>query len=418
MGVWERSPASVAIALNHPELPNEFRAALPDFQPADVAGSPYSVHRYVVDERFGGTEGLETARAALARRNMGLILDFVPNHVAVDHPWTVSHPDYFIHDDSGAIANGRDPYFPPWTDTAQTNIFQSAARAAMVETLRSIAAQCDGVRCDMAMLELNSVFEKTWGGRAGAVPATEFWDEAIPAVCAAQPGFVFIAEVYWGLEAELQKHGFDYCYDKQLYDRLGDGNAPAIREHLRGDGGDPSKLLRFIENHDETRAAARFGGAEERAAAAAIATLPGARLFHQGQFEGRKVKAPVQLCRWRDEPADAALAAFYRTLLAAARLCTGEWNMCDVTGWPDNASCENLLAWCWRSAEQRALIVINYSQAASQGIVHIPWSDLRGRNWTWRDPLTTERFDRSGDDMAEHGLYVARDAWQMHFLVA
>ena len=169
MGVWERSPAGVRIARDHPDLQREFSAALPDFTPADVVGSPYAVHRYVVDEHLGGPEGLQRARADLGRRGIRLMLDFVPNHVATDHPWTTEHPEYFVHED-GFIAHGRDPYFPPWTDTAQLNFFRTDTRQALIAELRNIARQCDGVRCDMAMLVLNDVFSKTWGERAGAPP--------------------------------------------------------------------------------------------------------------------------------------------------------------------------------------------------------------------------------------------------------
>ena len=74
----------------------EFRRALPDFEPEDNVGSPYCVRRYVVDDHLGGPEGLAIARLELSNRGMNLILDFVPNHVAPDHPWVAEHPEYFI----------------------------------------------------------------------------------------------------------------------------------------------------------------------------------------------------------------------------------------------------------------------------------------------------------------------------------
>ena len=85
MGVWERSPQGRDIALNHPGARNEYHRALHDFRDEDVVGSPYSVHRYRVDPSLGGSIGLATLRAKLAERGLGLLLDFVPNHVAVDH---------------------------------------------------------------------------------------------------------------------------------------------------------------------------------------------------------------------------------------------------------------------------------------------------------------------------------------------
>ena len=273
MGVWERSPAGIAIANQNKNLLDDFRRALPDFRSEDNVGSPYCVRRYVVDQYLGGPEGLAVARRELARRGMNLVLDFVPNHVAPDHPWGLEHPEYFIHgtaDDlkndpssfvevSGAVyACGRDPYFPAWPDVIQLNAFEPGLRQAAIQTVSSIAEQCDGVRCDMAMLMLNAIFERTWGGRAGARPTTEYWVDVISAVKKKAHGFLFIAEAYWDLEWELQQRGFDFCYDKKLYDRMEHGSAENIRLHLCADLAYQRKLLRFIENHDEPRAAATF----------------------------------------------------------------------------------------------------------------------------------------------------------------
>src|SRR5207302_1303439 len=157
---------------------------------------------------------------------------FVPNHVAPDHPWTVEHPDRFIHDDTGEIANGRDPYFPPWPDVVQLNAFSANLRAAAADTLATIADQCDGVRCDMAMLVMNDTFERTWGARAGPRPVDDYWPSLIPQVRKTHPNFLFIAEAYWDLEFALQQQGFDYCYDKRLYDRLLHEGAESVRLHL------------------------------------------------------------------------------------------------------------------------------------------------------------------------------------------
>lgn len=419
MGVWERSPAGARIAREHPDLQASYRDALPDFKPEDIVGSPYAVHRYVVDAHLGGPDGLKAAREQLLRRNLRLILDFVPNHVAIDHPWTREHPEYFIHDGDGSIANGRDPYFPAWTDTAQINVFQRCARSALIETLAGIAEQCDGVRCDMSMLLLNDVFRKTWGERAGAAIEGEFWTEAVAELRRRHSGFVLIGEVYWGLDAEMQQLGFNYCYDKLLYDRMRYGDADAIRNLLERDVSYQRKLLRFLENHDEARAAAAFGGEKERAAAVVMSTIPGAKLLHEGQFEGRQVKAPVQLGRRREEPVNEDLQRFHKLLMAARRdgaIRDGEWKLLDTTGWPDNQSHRNLLAWSRTSPEERVLVVVNYAGTASQGRVRVPWNDLRGASWPLADPLTGDVFVRAGDEMAEAGLFVDLGAWGSHWL--
>src|SRR5262245_56808079 len=156
MGVWERSPRAREIGLKHPDLVAEYTCVLPDWTPDQVPGSPYAVNRYSVDSRFGGREGLAAFRQELKDLGPGLILDFVPNHVAVDHPWTVECPDclvrgtqelaasqpgtYFKCPENGLIfGHGRDPYFPAWTDTAQIDAFSPAARDHARDTLLDIA---------------------------------------------------------------------------------------------------------------------------------------------------------------------------------------------------------------------------------------------------------------------------------------
>lgn len=434
MGVWERSPAGREIANRHPALLDDLRRALPDYRPDDNVGSPYCIRRYAVDDRLGGREGLAAAREALARRGLKLILDFVPNHVAPDHPWVSDHPEYFVRGseedardqpesfvrlNGRVFALGRDPHFPAWPDVLQLNAYQGGLRRAATATLLDIAGQCDGVRCDMAVLTLNPVFGETWRVRAGLRPATEYWEDLIGAVKAAHPHFLFVAEAYWDLEWELQQQGFDFCYDKRLYDRLAHDSAESVRGHLGADLAYQEKLLRFIENHDEPRAASAFPPPKARALAVAVATLPGARLFHDGQFEGCRVRLPVFLGRRPVEPVDADLHRFYRTLLGEISregLRAGRWQLCGLTGWADNPSHRNLLAWCWRSALEKHLIVVNLSGAGAQGRVQLPWEDLRGSSWQMTDLFSGVTYQRGGDEMSHPGLFVDLPPWGYHVL--
>jgi hypothetical protein len=434
MGVWERSPAGVAIANRNNSLLDDFRRALPDFRPEDNVGSPYCVRAYVVDRHLGGPEGLAIARRELSKRGMRrLVLDFVPNHVAPDHPWVTEHPEYFIRGNTNDLRNapssyievsgtvyacGRDPYFPAWPDVLQLNAFEPGLRQAVIETIASIAGQCDGIRCDMAMLVLNFIFERTWGTRAGKRPATEYWVDVISAIKKQCSGFLFIAEAYWELEWELQQQGFNFCYDKKLYDRLEHSNAESVRLHLCADLAYQSRLLRFVENHDEPRAAAIFSPAKARAAALTAATLPGTRLFHDGQFEGRRVRLPVFLARHPDEPVDEGLRAFYVNLLEAVNQTTfreGEWSLCDRTGWPDNASFQNLVAWSWVKDSERYLIAVNLSDCPLKARVQVRWSDVGDTNWRLTDTLSNAAYERNGDEMRSPGLYVELGPWGYHF---
>ena len=434
MGVWERSPASTRISSENEGLQADFRHALPDYMPADNVGSAYSVRSYIVDEHLGGPEGLAAARQMLVQRGLRLALDFVPNHVATDHPWLFEHPEYFVQgtrEDLArapseffevgeiVIANGRDPYFPPWQDVAQLNAFSPGLRQAAGETLTSIAEQCDGMRCDMAMLLLNNIFERTWGTRVGLQPPEEYWREVISAVRLRYPNVLLMAEAYWDLEWDLQQLGFDYCYDKRFYDRLEQDNAESVRLHLTARLDYQDKLVRFIENHDELRAAATLSPEKERAAAVTMVALPGAKLLYEGQCEGWRVRLPVFLARRPVEPIDLDLRTFYEKLLAAVKesgLRGSEWQLCERTGWPDNSSYLNLVAWCWSQGEARYVVVVNLSEYPAQARVQLPWDELAGRTWQLKDVLSSALFDRDGGEMQLEGLYVDLPAWRFHFL--
>jgi glycosidase len=408
MGIWTRGAATWRSALNYI---HEYRHALPDIEAVDVAGSAYAIHDYQVEPIIGGREALAQLRTRLRERGIRLILDYVPNHVATDHPWIRSNPSFFVHrsakalkrhpgmffpaeDARGsryAVAHGRDPYFPSWIDTAQLNAFDPGLRQAVIGTLRDIASQCDGIRCDMAMLMLNGVFNQTWGCFIDdATPEVEFWDEVIPAVRDWYPEFLFMAEVYWGLEYTLQQQGFDYTYDKTLYDRLFTEDVGKIRVHLQAALAFQERNIRFIENHDEPRAAAAFGMEKSRMGAALICTLPGAVLLHDGQFTGRKVKLPVHIARQPDEPSDEALEGFYRRLLAETRhpiYQHGAWRLFDTQE-------GRLLAYGWQAGDEYRLIVANVGgQMQQDTIILRDW----GADWTLHDMLESDRDTCSSD---------------------
>ena len=432
MGVWERSPASKRIALERPDLQKEFHKALHEFREDDIVGSPYSIYYYHVDKNIGGVDGLKKARKQLSDRGIRLLLDYVPNHVSIDSLLTLesnlfiegtledlmNRPYDFFSLSEKIFAHGRDPNFSGWTDTIQINAFSEEARQKSISTLLSIAELCDGVRCDMAMLMTHKIFSKTWGDKAGLIPEKEFWEDVIPAVKEKFPNFLFIAEVYWDMEWELQQQGFDFCYDKRLYDRLFHGDVQNIKIHLDADWNYQSKLVRFIENHDEPRAITRFGEKRSCAAAVIAMTLPGARLIHEGQMEGFKIKLPVQLGRRQTEERDQNIFDFYQNLLSVIprkKNIDLKWSLCKVNPLnPNDPSYNNIISYIWWADDIYQLIVINYCPDSSKAHIKIDNLNYGSNDWIFNDLLNNNEYIYKGEDLSKYGLYIDLKAWDGH----
>ncbi len=468
MGVWERSAVGRQIARTDSSLWPSYDEALPSWRMEHVVGSGYSVKAYRPDPRIAptprGWDELDAVREKLCHRGIGLVLDFVTNHTGRDHAWVLEHPEYYVQgterdfrEDPGAfflvdpeprrrvepdpnpeasgrsvepepraarsapsagkgplfLACGRDPFFPPWADTAQLNYFHPGTRRAAIEQLKSIAQHCDGVRCDMAMLELNEVFGRTWAHllRGTPAPLTEFWDEAT----ASLSGLVWIAEVYWDMEWRMQQLGFQFTYDKRLLDRLHFVAPGEVRAHLRAEWEYQNRLVRFLENHDEARSALAIGKERLPAAATLVATLPGMRLYQHGQFEGRKIRPPVQLSAAAEEPPDPELRAFYERLLRitdADVFHSGEWTLLDVHPAGENSH-ENLIAYEWQLQGARRVVVVNLGSVTAQGVLRMGGLD-RGRKFIFHDELNDERHERDGEELERHGLFVRLEPNRAH----
>jgi hypothetical protein len=433
LSVWQTGLAGQRISRANQEWRKEFEATLPDLREEDIAGSGFAITSYVVHSVLGGDAALARLRKRLQQRGLRLMLDFVPNHMATDHPWIEQHPDYFVH---GAeidlirspqnytrvttsrgpvlLAYGRDPYFSGWPDTLQLDYANPATQVAMIAELGKISDQCDGVRCDMAMLVLPDVFERTWGRRP-----EPFWPKAIASVRGEHPEFLFMAEVYWDLEWTMQQQGFDYAYDKRLYDRLREGHPQAVRGHLHADLDYQNHLARFLENHDEPRAAATFLPGMHEAAAVITYLTPGLRFFHQGQLAGRVKRVSPHLVRGPIEPVNSAVAQFYVRLLELLRRLVvrqGDWRLLECNpAWNGNQSSEAIVACAWQDlGDNRLLVCVNYADHQSQGYVPLPFAGLAGGRWRLQDLLGTAQYDRDGDDLQSHGLYLDVPPWQCH----
>jgi hypothetical protein len=201
--------------------------------------------------------------------------------------------------------------------------------------------------------------------------------------------------------------------------RSHEGYARPAREHLLAGLDFQDKLVRFLENHDEPRAAATFLPECYRPAAIITFLAPGLRFFHQGQCEGRKIRIPVHLQRGPAEPVDAAVAAFYVALLACLRepvFREGDWRLLECCpAWDGNWTSDCFVAYAWTGKDGgRCLVAVNYSDHQSQSYVAMPWTDLEGQVWQLRDRMGTAIYERSGGDLAAPGLYLDMPAWAYH----
>jgi glycosidase len=431
LSVWQTGPAARQVSRTSANWRKEFQETLPDLTDDDIPGSGFAVTDYRVHESLGGDAALAQLRQRLKQRGFKLMLDFVPNHMGLGHPWVEEHPAYFIHGSELDLARapqnytwvkrnqgdmllayGRDPYFDGWPDTLQLNYANPDLQEAMIGELVRIAGQCDGVRCDMAMLVLPEVFERTWGQRAPL-----FWPRATQTVRQRHPDFLFMAEVYWDLEWTLQQQGFDYTYDKRLYDRLREGHARPVREHFWAELDYQEKLARFLENHDEPRANAVFPPGVHEAAAVITFLSPGLRLFHQGQLQGFKRRISPHLGRGPCEEPIPATKAFYDRLLEILKepvLRHGSWRLLECQpAWEGNPTNDCIIAFGWQAAgEQPIIVAVNYAPNQSQCHIRVPLMNLPGKAWRLQDRLGGQCFHWAGDDLAARGLFIDHAPWQ------
>lgn len=462
MGIWEVGPRVRAISKRYGE---------------DYVGSPFAIYDYRISEDMGTQkdfiEMVDRAHAA----GLKVIVDFVPNHMGLDSAWLNDHPEYFLHkvlDNVEAqlseaelekrypghfvyrtpsypqgnarlpktimVAYGKDPYFYPWIDTAQLNYAEPSLRRRMTELLCDLAGMVDGVRCDMAMLVLREQVklhrhpDMSWETFNRLMPE-EFWTEAIRATKRKKPSFIFVAETYWAMEGYLQQLGFDYTYNKPLYEAIcgafHSGNAEGLQNFLRLLGTDfLSRGVHFLENHDEERAYNILGEDRQRGAAALLCTLPGISLIHQGQMEGKRERLPVQRAvPLHDEPVNLALSKFYQGLLRITSHAVFKEGRMNVL-YSNNAS---LVSYARLLGDEKAIVIINTSMHFQKGSIFLAagmrlqhggpyelvdlYYDLKS-DAIRQKPTVRPSYLYSAPQLVNQGLYVELEPFDAHiFLV-
>lgn len=271
----------------------------------------------------------------------------------------------------------------------------------------------------MAHLVLNDLISNNWGEQLSSWgysrPSMDFWEEAIPIVKAKYPNVKFLAEVYDPWPSVLQNQGFDFTYDKKLYDHLVDGHLDYLRGYIIGNSPEfHKKSSHFVENHDEPRAVEEFGSYERANTAAFVSfTLPGQRFLFEGQTYGYKNKLDVHLRRAAYENKVPLTVDFYNKLLKAINrnvFKNGEWFYQNIessgTSW-------RLVAWKWTSSEENVLCVINYSDNYGEGRVILPDAKpIDGKNIIKvYELMSGEVYERDVNEMNSIGLHVVVGPW-------
>lgn len=382
MGVWKRSKLASKINLEDQDFLAEVNKTLVDFDPdKDLIGSAYSIADYVVSDDLGGSKGLDKTREQLKSLGLKLILDFVPNHVAIDHSWVSEHPEYFFQVDERTFADnpelyrkvndhyfalGRDPNQYPWSDVLQLNIFNIDLVKAQINIIRTIATQCDGIRCDMAMLLLEGIFTQTWKNLIvyNSLGYMEYWTRVISMIKKDYPDFIFLAECYWDTQDQLIMQGFDYCYDKDFYDHLVSERLDLLTQSLSCPLETQLRSVRFLENHDEPRSAIIFNELKLKAVIILLGVVPSSKLYYEGQLSGRRVRTPVQIARDPEQSIDKALNNFYNLVFQSTNSLMANlssWRLYKCTECGNDLVSWQVLSCGWQDLKFHYLAIVNLS---------------------------------------------------------
>lgn len=364
------------------------------------------------------------------------MLDFVPNHSAVDAEWVIKHPSYYVRAPnstsydpsrytSKGIAYGSAGWWGgSWMDTCQFNYWDMQFKKEQISNFLQVASVSDYIRCDMAYLCLNDQIQSNWQTQLSSWgykrPNTEFWSDAITLAKSKFPNLKLLAEVYDPWAGPLQTLGFDFTYDKHFYDLLGNGNLGAIQNYISNvDFSYLSKTAHFTENHDEPRAAAFFGSNLRADAATMVAmTIPGMRFYNEGQENGFKNRLQIQLRRSLAEPIIPGVPSFYDKLISILSrpvFHTGEWNFLNVER---SDSSWRLLSWKWTSETERILVVVNYSDQVGSGSVILSDAYPINGNDTIivNELISNQIWYRSANTLKNQGIFCIIQPWSLQVM--
>lgn len=298
MGTWQLPTDSRQLNFSFQNFPNVSRDKL--------ISSVFAIDSYNIDQNLGSLDDYLFVKQEANKRGIKIILDFIPNHFGIFSSFTQTNPEIFLKI-KNEFQSGRDPNYPAWLDTAQLDYSKQITRDFMAKQLLNISKICDGVRVDMAMLLLNSVFEKTWSFKIEN--QKEFWSESLSALKKFKTDFVTIAECYWDLEPRLIELGFDYVYYKPFLDQLVSNQS--LNSKTEGINQINQKLVCFLENHDEKRSASIWQGEALKNKINLLVQAKGIGLYYHGQLEGNLIRTPIQLIQTPLEEINRVIKNYY-----------------------------------------------------------------------------------------------------------
>ena len=424
MGIWQLGEN----CLNHDRcdhyLRDRYSNVCPGWSVEDVIGYPLCIVSYTVNNELGTEEDLVWLRQQLNTRGMKLMLDFVPNHTAIDAPEFSEHPDWYLHANfhdpkrfmANGIAFGAGKWIPPMYFSAQLDMTSEDTRRFQIDNLKSIAKRCDGVRVHVAHFCLTDLFMEQWNGVVDPSrrPPTEFWEEAIREVRSESPDFMIMAETY-GIEIQKQllSLGFDYIYDKELLDDLTDSNLDHFRYVVATQNvADMEHFVHFVENHDEARSIERFYNNPKMscAAAAALLSLPGLRLVNFHQWLGYTYKIDVHLRRSLPEHYLRDTLQFYTRFLRVLQTDAvryGSWHLVDVY------DASTVLAWKWVKDEQHILVTVNFCGCNSGGRIVCDDVPCETGTVNVKELIQNVVYERDAEELARTGLCLLLSPYQV-----
>ena len=423
MGVWKLGDYGLEFdkKLNYSQY-------LPDWTTEDVIGSPYAVTEYTCNPELGTDEDLFNLRHEINIRNMKLMLDFVPNHSAVDAPQATSDMDMYIRAPEGVkdenrytengLAYGANQNHFTWKDVLQWNYWENKTIEYMKNNIMQILELADAVRCDVAYQELNDVFAITWPDELSyygyTKPDKEFWSYAINEAKAIYPKAIFLAEAYDdSLNEKLINLGFDYAYNRNILRKLMvSGNE--FKEYIKDKTGEFWKdKANFVENHDEYRVVYNMEGNFRKAKAAGTiaATIGGMIFMNHGQWEGKKNMLDVHLRRAESEPINKEVQNHYLKLNKVIKDNAFRSDNYYYIGNMSGDKKDDFIAYIREDEESHYLVVVNYSD--NEGCSNIPIYNIKGyRYCLLYDVMNDKEYIKTVDQVKNKGLDLCLKAWE------